>query len=561
MMNSKMKKCFFRYLAALLFLPLFLFFSPQSWATLSNIEETPKGNASTLKNPGINQDAVKYSEIKKVALKTSKPEAINPDPSAKKTLALTPSDGKKTKTKSSYEQEVAVENLESQSALAKFPPPESIIYPILQYQIPRAERIVLDNGTTLFLLEDHELPLVKISAVLRTGAAYDPPDKAGLAELTCRSMRTGGAASLSGDEIDDQLDRYAINIWTSADTEMVRLGLSTLKENLEMGVALFSKILQSPRFDPIKVQTEKELLTEGLRRIEDDPQEYAFREFRKHLYRGNPRGNQKTIASVAGLEVSDLAGFHLKYFVPDKMMLSVTGDITREEAVKLFSRYFLTAPTNEKIGSMPPPSIRGDGRVILVPKETPQSIVLMGFPAPPKNSPEYFTFSILDFVLGSGGFRSRIFQEIRNNQGLAYSAGSFYKAKEDYGVLSTYGMTKADSTMKVLETMKSIVAGVGNAPLKSEEISWAKKAITNSFLFSFVSAEQITYQQMMIEYEGLPSDFLHLYRDKIQKVKPGDIQSLANKYLRAEQATVLILGDEKRFDRPVNASGLVTPGN
>ena len=89
-------------------------------------------------------------------------------------------------------------------------------------------------------------------------------------------------------------------------------------------------------------------------------------------------------------------------------------------------------------------------------------------------------------------------------------------------------MTKADSTMKVLDTMKTIVREVSNAPLKSEEIDWAKKSMTNNFLFSFVSAEQIAYQQMMIEYEGLPSDFLHLYRDKIQKVKPGDIQIAGN---------------------------------
>jgi zinc protease len=506
-----MKESFPQYLTVVLVLTLFAFLPLRSWAVQSTTTQEPRGKTSTFENPEPKQEVAKSPALK--------------------------------------------------TAIEKFSPPGTIIYPLLQYQIPRAERIVLDNGIILFLLEDHELPLVRISAVVRTGTAYDPSDKAGLAELACRAMRTGGTATLTGDEIDDQLDRYAINIWTSADTEMSRLGLSTLKENLATGVDLFSQILQSPRFDPAKVQTEKDLLKEGLRRIEDDPQDYAFREFRKHLYRGNPRGNQKTLASVDKLQVSDLTGFHRKYFYPGNMMISVTGDITREEVLQLFSRYFAPSTTKEKSESLPAPIIRGDGKVILIPKDTPQSIVLMGFPAPPKNSPEYFAFSILDFVLGSGGFRSRIFQEIRNNQGLAYSAGSVYKAREDYGVLSIYGMTKADSTMKVLDTMKTIVREAGNTPLKSEEIDWAKKSMTNNFLFSFVSAEQIAYQQMIIEYEGLPSDFLQLYRDNIQKVKPGDIQSLANKYLRAEQATVLILGDEKRFDHPVNASGLVTPGN
>ena len=343
--------------------------------------------------------------------------------------------------------------------------------------------------------------------------------------------------------------------------EVSNFGLSALKDNFEMGVDLFSQILKSPRFDPQKVQTEKDLITEGLRRIEDDPQQYAFREFRKHLYRGNPRGSQKTIASVNRIQVSDLCGFHQKYFFPANMMLSVTGDITHDEAVRLLSSYFGPSRRNDKPKPLPAPVIRGDGKIILVPKETPQSIVLMGFPAPPKNSPDFFAFSILDFVMGSGGFRSRIFQEIRNNQGLAYSAGSFYKAREDYGVLSTYGMTKGESTMKVLNALKSIISGIANTPLKSGEVDWAKNSMTNNFLFSFVSADQIAYQQMMIEYEGLPADFLQHFRDRVQKVKIANIHVLAKKYLRQDQATVLILGDERIFDRQLQSSGIFPPDN
>ncbi|MBN1546706.1 MAG: insulinase family protein, partial [Syntrophaceae bacterium] len=322
------------------------------------------------------------------------------------------------------------------STRGKFTPPQSIIYPILQYDIPEAERITLDNGMALFLLENHELPLVKISAVIRTGSAYDPPAQAGLAELTCRSMRTGGTAALTGNELDDRLDRYAISIWAKTDMEMARFGLNTLKENLELGIDLFSQILNTPRFDPDKVRIEKELLMESLRRIEDDPQEYAFREYRKQLYRGNPRGNQSTVDSVEGINPADLAAFHQRYFYPANILLTVTGDISREEAVKLLSRSFPPSRPKEQPAPLPAPVIQGNGQVILVPKATPQSIVLLGFPAPPKTTADYYAFSILDFVLGSGGFDSRIFREIRNNQGLAYSAGSFYKAREDYGVFS-----------------------------------------------------------------------------------------------------------------------------
>lgn len=547
------KKAPFQILSAVLFLTLIFLCPIQSWAGTSAPAQTPEHKASASKTPESKQDILNNPADERPAGKTSKaPKASRKTSATKKSSTLTASHELAGLVKDSAADRMKLKAREAKTVAGKFAPPETIIFPILQYQIPLAQRIVLDNGLIVFLLEDHELPLVSISAVVRTGAAYDPPGKEGLAELTGRAMRTGGTTALSGNEIDDRLDRYAISIGTSADTEMSRFSLSTLKEKLGMAIDLFSQILQSPRFEPQKIETERDLLKEGLRRIEDDPQEYAFREFRKHLYFGNPRGNQKTLASIDKLQVSDLVGFHRKYFSPQNMMLSVTGDITREEAVQLLSRYFTPSPANAKTESLPTPVIRGNGKILLVPKETPQSIVLLGFSAPPKTSPDYFAFSILDFVLGSGGFRSRIFQEIRNNQGLAYSAGSFYKAREDYGVLSTYGMTKADSTMKVLDAMKSIVTEVASTPLKSEEINWAKKSITNNFLFSFVSAEQIAFQQLMIEFDGLPADFLQNYRDKIQRVGSGQVQPLAQKYLRPDQAIVLILGNEKRFDRPAH---------
>ena len=434
--------------------------------------------------------------------------------------------------------------------LGKLQPPESMIYPILQYEIPVAERIAMGNGMVLFLLEDHELPLVNISVVIRAGSAYDPPAQAGLADLTCRAMRTAGTSTLTGDELDNRLDRYAITISAGTEMETVRFGMSALRENLDQGVDLLSQILNTPRFDPQKVQTEKELTIEGLRRIEDDPQEYAFREFRKQIYRQNPRGNQSSIASVQSIAPTDLAAFHQKFFYPANMMIAITGDINREEAVKFVNRYFPTSPSAKWTPSLPPPLLQGDGHVIQLAKATPQSIVLLGFAAPTKASQDYYAFSVLDFVLGSGGFRSRIFEEIRNDRGLAYSTGSFYKARPDYGVFSAYAMTKSESTLEVLEAIKGIIRKSESSPLTAEEIKWAKKSITNSFLFSFVSADQIAYQQMMLEYDNLPEDFLKHYRERILKARPAEIQEAAHRYLNLDKATVLILGDEKKFARP-----------
>jgi predicted Zn-dependent peptidase len=441
----------------------------------------------------------------------------------------------------------------------QFTSPESLAYPVLEYRIPEAKRIALDNGMILYWLGDHELPIIRMSVLVRTGSAYDPPDQPGLAELSCRAMRTAGTLHWRGDELDDQLDRHAIHISCRTDLELVRFSLNTLKENLEEAVELFSEIMTTPRFDPKKVLIEKELMLEEIRRIEDNPQEFAFREFRKHLYRGNPRGNQKSIPSISGIQVADLADFHHEYFYPENMMIAVTGDISLEETIRVLSSRFPSPSRKHRIAPLPAPDLRSDGRVIIIPKEIPQSVVLAGFAAPAKNTSDYHAFSILDFVLGSGGFRSRIFQEIRNDLGLAYSAGSFYSARTEYGVLSAYSMTKTDTTLRVLDAMKSIITDVAGSLLKPEEVRWAQRSITNNFLFSFANAEQIVHQQMMSEYEGLPEEFLIQYRQNIQKVKPLEIKALAARYLRLDQATILILGDEKGFDHPVRNTGAAIP--
>ena len=432
--------------------------------------------------------------------------------------------------------------------------PDRIVYPPLDYQIPTAHKITLPNGIHLFILEDRERPLVEITALIRTGSAYDPEGREGLAKLTCRAMRSAGITGMAGDALDDLLDRYAISITSDTDMEMSRFYLSVMKENLHTGMDIFSRILRSPVFEAGKVQTERNLLKEGLRRIQDNPQQYAFREFRKYLYKNDSRGRQETEASLDAIQHTDLVFFHQKNFSPANMMMAVTGDITPKEAETMISSCFPNAAAEGKPAPLPPPPFPGDGTPIFIPKETPQSIIIMGFPAPSQKEADYFAFSVLDFILGSGGFQSHIFREIRSNHGLAYSAGSVYKARDHYGVLSAYAMTKSESANQALEMMKSIMANFAQNPPSPEELRWAKASMINNFLFSFDSTNQIAAQEMMLQYDGLPDNFLQLYRENVEKVTREDVRTVGEKYLLPHRATLLILRDEKQANIGETAS-------
>lgn len=435
--------------------------------------------------------------------------------------------------------------------------PDKLTYKPLRFNPPQAKRHTLDNGIIVYVLEDRELPLVTVSAVFRSGSVHDPIDKAGLAELTHRTMRTGGAGSLSGDALDDLLASHGISIDFSAEMDMGSAHLSVLKQDLDLGFDLFSRILKQPRFAQDKLQLAKDLHIEGLRGILDDPSRYAFREFRKLLYRENPRGRLSSQISVRNIQRSDLVDFHRQFFHPGNVMLAMTGDVTAAEAVRLVRRHLGNWLATGHSETKPPPAAQNNGTIHYLHKETPQSVIVTGHLAPSKRDQDFFSFTVLDFVMGSGGFRSRIFQEVRSNLGLAYSTGSFYKARQDYGAFGAYAITKSSSTVAVVTLIIDIMTDVKDKGIKGEELSWAKKSINNSFIFSFQDTDQIASQQMMIEYDRLPQDFLITYPGQIDKVTAEALQRTARRYLSPDKAVTLVLGNEKTFDKPLSTLGAV----
>jgi len=436
--------------------------------------------------------------------------------------------------------------------------PDNLIYRPLNFAPPKAERVELENGIVLYILEDHELPLLKISAIIKTGSIYDPKGKEGLAEITGTVMRTGGTKNRTGGEIDEELEYFAGDISVSVNMESGSATLSVLKKDIADGLDIFSDIIMNPVFDEKKLETARNLKIENLRRVYDEPQKMAFREFKRLIYRGNERERLPSVKSVEKITRGDLIRFRQRFFHPENMMMAVAGDITRDEAISKINRYFgAWNRTGEEIKEIPCPEMNNDGTINYIYKEAPQSIIIMGCLAPDKKSPDFYPFTVLDFILGSGGFRSRIMREVRNNAGLAYSAGSFYNGRSDYGIFGAYAFTKSSSTAEVLSLIMSIIDDVRANKVEESELSWAKKSINNSFIFSFDSADKIAVQQMLIKYNKLPDDFLTTYRAKIEKVTIEDLKRVAKKYLSRNRATILILGNDRDFDKPLSLFGKV----
>ena len=424
-------------------------------------------------------------------------------------------------------------------------PPDQLQYRPLHFQVPKPSRTVLDNGMILYHYEDHELPLVKVTALVGTGSVYDPEGKEGLAELTGQVMREGGTRTMKSAEIDETLERLAIDLEASLGGESGTVGMSVLKKDLDAGLDIFSRIIREPAFEEGKTALAVNLKLEDIRRIADNPQRFAFREFNRLIYRNHPRGRQASLASVKTIRREDLLKFHERFFRPGNIMIAVSGDITKDEAVEKIKRAFGSWKQEGPPIADPPPVPRQRRGIYFIAKNTPQSVILIGQRAPARLSEDAYPFGVFDFIIGSGGFPSRIFQEVRTNQGLAYSAGSFYRPRGTDGVFGAYALTKSATTLKALSVLRAIVRDDAHQEISAQELAWAKKSIDNGFIFSFTSASQIAYQQMKIEYDRLPEDYLTTYRGKIDKVVLADLARVRGEYVLPDEEIILVVGNDE----------------
>jgi zinc protease len=417
------------------------------------------------------------------------------------------------------------------------------------FKAPSPERIELENGMIVYLLEDHELPLININAIIRTGSMYEPAEAAGLAALTGTSMRTGGTLHMTPGEVDSQLETMSAQLGVSIGLEQGSASLSVLTEDFEKAFSIFSQILLQPVFEKEKFEIDRTTMCQGLRQLLDNPQSLAFREFKKLLYAGNPRGILPTIASVQRIRRDDLVAFHRKFFHPENIMIAISGDFSRDSMLAHIRKEFGSwQRSSDSLLTVSPPAQLKAMQLYHLQKQLSQSTIVMGHFAPPKNHPDYFAFQVLDFIIGSGGFTSRLFSQVRTAQGLAYSVGSFYRGDTGYGVFGAYCMTKADSTYRAASLMIQILESFKKGAISEDELHGAKESILNNFIFSFTSSAQIAAQQMQIEYDGLPPDFISSAPEKIRSVTLQDINRVADTWLNPDRMLILFLGDDKHID-------------
>jgi predicted Zn-dependent peptidase len=439
------------------------------------------------------------------------------------------------------------------------PDPRTLTFPPLKFTVPQAQRVVLDNGMVVILMEDHELPQVNITALIGAGSVYEPAEKTGLAGLTGTVMRSGGTAGLPPEKMNDELEFMASSIESGIGTDAGTVSMSALTKNLDRTLQIFAQVLISPTFREEKVELVRRQTIEALRRQNDDPKALADRELGKAIYRGTPLGRVPTFASVKAITRADMVAFHDKYYHPNNVIMSVAGDFNSSAMVAALNKIFAAWKKDPvEFTSIKVPETEFAPEVLIARKDVNQSVIRMGHIGITKDNPDLYAIRVMDAILGSGGFTSRLMAEVRNNQGLAYNVESSFDIGRRYlGTFVAETETKAETTAKTVGLMEEIIAGMTKKPVTDQELALAKDSIINSFIFGFTNTASVANQKARLEYYHYPDGYLENYRDNIAKVTSEDVLRVAKKYLHPEALKLVVVGDTKRFDKPLATFGKV----
>jgi predicted Zn-dependent peptidase len=432
-------------------------------------------------------------------------------------------------------------------------------FPELNFQIPKAERVVLECGMPVYLLRDTELPIINMTAMVRAGSVYEPAAKAGLSGMVGSVMRSGGAGGMTPEAMDDELEFMASAVESGIGSDMGTVSLTALKRNFSRTLQIFSDVLLRPDFSEKRVEIYRRQAIENLRRQNDDPKEIAGREINRAIYSGHPLGEIMTFQSVSAIARQDLVDFHRRFYRLDNMILAVSGDFDRTDLLKELNSTFKREDGRDVLilQDIPQPQQLFRGEVLYGNKDVNQTVIRMGHLGLTKDNPDIYAVRLLDYILG-GSFTSRLTLEIRTNQGLAYSVGSHFDIGRHFtGSFVAETETKAESTVKVISLMKKIITDLTKEPVSDGELNAAREYMINSFMFGFTSPASIVNQRARLEYYKYPDGYLEQYRDNIAKVTKTDILNAAQKYLRTDAFKLVVIGNAAQFDQPLSTLGRV----
>jgi zinc protease len=403
------------------------------------------------------------------------------------------------------------------------------------------------SGARVLFVENHDLPMLDVSVDFPAGSGYDTKDKAGRAAFTQQLLRLG-AGGMSENEISQRIADVGANLGGRFDYDRAGVYLRTLSspEERDRALEVVAKILAEPEFPEEVLARERARAIAGLKEADTKPDTLANRAFSRAVYQDHPYGLRATgeVETLKALTREDLAGFYRSHYVAERAIVAIMGDVTRADAEAIAERLTARLPRAEGGASPTIPQVAALPRAVSshIAHPASQAHILIGAPGIRRGDPDYFPLFVGNYILGGGGFESRLTDEVRSKRGLAYSVYSYFAPLQREGPFRIGLQTRGDQAKAAIEVvMQTLRAFVEKGPTE-EELEDAKKNLIGGFPLRIDSNREIHEYLATIGFYGLPLSYLEEFVPNVQKVTAADIKAAFARHVDPAKLVTVVVG-------------------
>jgi zinc protease len=389
--------------------------------------------------------------------------------------------------------------------------------------------------------------MVTLNLLIEAGSRHDPKGREGLAHLTARLL-THGTRSRTSPEISETLDFIGASLNTGSDTDLASVSLTLLKKDLDTGLNLLAEILTTSVFPEAEIDRQKQSVIASIRAKEEDPGEIAQEKFLESLFPQHFYGRpvEGTEDSVRTIERRSLVEFYERFYRPNGAILAVVGDISHQEMAERLGKAFALWEKRDSVREPSPAPSAGKPGFVRIDKNLTQANVIIGHQGVSRGHPDYYAIQVMNYILGGGGFSSRLMDSIRNERGFAYSVYSAFDAEKYIGTFQVTMQTKNETAEEAIRIAKEEVQRIRERGVTDEELQAAKDYLIGSFPLRLDTNRRIAGFLAQVEYLELGLDYPERYAQLIQRVAKNDILRAAKLYLQPEKFIVIVVADQEK---------------
>jgi zinc protease len=408
----------------------------------------------------------------------------------------------------------------------------------------------LPNGARVLFVENHSIPILDISVEFDAGARRDPQGKSGVASLTnsmlARGLREGASAAepaMTEAQISDAFADTGAQRGGGAGADRAGATLRTLSsaKEREQAVALLARVLAHPSYPENFLARDKARFISSIKESDTKPESIGSKAFWRLMYGTHPYGRHETVESIGAIGRDDLLAFHAAHYVANRAIISMIGDITRAEADAIARQLSERLPRGEPLPPLPDvPVTQGQEERINHPAS--QAHILVGAPALARGDADYFPLTVGNYILGGGGFVSRLMREVREKRGLAYSAYSYFNPLAQQGPFQAGLQTQKEQADEALKVVQQTLAAFLRDGATPQELKAAKDNLIGGFPLRIDNNRKILDNIAAIGFYGLPLDYLDTWTANVGKVTAADIKAAFNKKIAPERLATVVVG-------------------